>query len=83
MGTGCTLHSLPSVPTHQQNKHREMATPDAVAALQAAVDAASAAVVQQADAVRALKAKAKDGSADKVREEKTDRGFGLGDGGTG
>jgi len=40
-------------------------TPD-VTALQAAVDAAAAAVTQQADAVRALKAKAKEGEADKV-----------------
>ena len=45
-------------------------TPD-VAALQAAVDAATAAVTQQADAVRALKAKAKEGDADKVRERKS------------
>jgi hypothetical protein len=51
-----------------------MATPDQITSLQAAVDAASAAVVQQADAVRALKAKAKDGSADKVPRARTDRG---------
>jgi hypothetical protein len=44
-----------------------MATPAAdVADLQAKLEAATAAVTQQADAVRALKAAAKEGNADKV-----------------
>jgi hypothetical protein len=42
-------------------------TPD-VAGLQAALEGAQTKVTQQADAVRALKAAAKEGNADKVRE---------------
>ena len=66
---GCPHTPLPLFCFPSLSSAMSTPAPD-VSELQAAVDASAAAVNQQADAVRALKAKAKEGNADKVRTER-------------